>query len=203
MNLYRWVSGLGLVPRVIGNVKGSSGSVPQPGHAEGVRREVGPEPGDGDVVRRRLQDQFRAGDRRERDWIQGACRGACRAVSSLRRIVRSSSRRSTTSTNCGSLGASSTTRSGRRWREGLLPRGAPGPEAAALSELYKMGDGPLYPFWIPYHLPHFEAPDAIARVAVFGDSTGPAARRVRSSKCAPWPSAISRLARPSTSTACS
>jgi predicted homoserine dehydrogenase-like protein len=37
-----------------------------------------------------------------------------------------------------------------------------------------MGDGPLYPFWIPYHLPHFEAPNAIARVVLLGDNLAPA-----------------------------
>src|SRR5262249_42042862 len=36
--------------------------------------------------------------------------------------------------------------------------------------LYKMGEGPLYSFFIPYHLVHFEVPSAIARVALFGDS---------------------------------
>jgi predicted homoserine dehydrogenase-like protein len=35
--------------------------------------------------------------------------------------------------------------------------------------LYKMGEGPLYPFWTPYHLVHFEAPNAIARDELFGD----------------------------------
>ncbi len=39
--------------------------------------------------------------------------------------------------------------------------------------LYKMGDGPLYPFWVPYHLPHFDAPNSIARVALFGDGAAP------------------------------
>ena len=39
--------------------------------------------------------------------------------------------------------------------------------------LYKMGEGPLYPFWIPYHLVHFEAPNAIARVVLFGDELAP------------------------------
>ena len=39
--------------------------------------------------------------------------------------------------------------------------------------LYKMGEGPLYPFWIPYHLPHFETPNAIARVVLFGDDVAP------------------------------
>ena len=33
-----------------------------------------------------------------------------------------------------------------------------------------MGDGPLYSFFIPYHLVHLEVPSAIARVALFGDS---------------------------------
>jgi predicted homoserine dehydrogenase-like protein len=49
----------------------------------------------------------------------------------------------------------------------------PDPKQQHYLSLYKMGDGPLYPFWIPYHLPHFEAPNAIARVVLFGDSTAP------------------------------
>jgi predicted homoserine dehydrogenase-like protein len=36
-----------------------------------------------------------------------------------------------------------------------------------------MGEGPLYPFWIPYHLVHFEAPNAIARVVLFRDEVAP------------------------------
>jgi predicted homoserine dehydrogenase-like protein len=39
--------------------------------------------------------------------------------------------------------------------------------------LYKMGEGPLYPFWIPYHLVHFETPFSIARVVDFGDNLAP------------------------------
>jgi predicted homoserine dehydrogenase-like protein len=49
----------------------------------------------------------------------------------------------------------------------------PDPKQQHYLELYKMGKGPLYPFWIPYHLPHFEAPNAIARVALFGDEIAP------------------------------
>src|SRR3989442_7417793 len=36
-----------------------------------------------------------------------------------------------------------------------------------------MGEGPLYPFWTPYHLVHFEVPNAIARVVLFGDEVAP------------------------------
>jgi predicted homoserine dehydrogenase-like protein len=35
--------------------------------------------------------------------------------------------------------------------------------------LYKVGAGPYYPFYVPYHLCHFEAPSAIARAAIFND----------------------------------
>jgi hypothetical protein len=34
-----------------------------------------------------------------------------------------------------------------------------------------MGPGPLYSFFIPYHLVHFEAPNAIARAVLFRDPT--------------------------------
>jgi predicted homoserine dehydrogenase-like protein len=40
-------------------------------------------------------------------------------------------------------------------------------------KLYKMGDGPLYTFTIPYHLVHFEVPNAIARVVLFRDEIAP------------------------------
>lgn len=39
-------------------------------------------------------------------------------------------------------------------------------------ELYKLGTGPLYSFYHPYHLCHFEAPLTIARVVLFGDACG-------------------------------
>src|SRR4029077_4643805 len=32
---------------------------------------------------------------------------------------------------------------------------------------------PLYPFWIPYHLVHFETPFSIARVVLFRDEVAP------------------------------
>jgi predicted homoserine dehydrogenase-like protein len=35
--------------------------------------------------------------------------------------------------------------------------------------LYKLGEGPLYSFYTPYHLCHFEVPLSVARVVLFGD----------------------------------
>ncbi|CAN5716937.1 NAD(P)-dependent oxidoreductase [soil metagenome] len=37
-------------------------------------------------------------------------------------------------------------------------------------KLYKLGDGPIYCFYRPYHLCHFEAPSAVARAVDFGDA---------------------------------
>jgi len=36
---------------------------------------------------------------------------------------------------------------------------------------YKMGDGPFYVFYTPYHLPHLQIASTIARAALFGDAT--------------------------------
>lgn len=36
--------------------------------------------------------------------------------------------------------------------------------------LYKLGQGPLYSFYTPYHLCHFEVPNTIARAALLGDA---------------------------------
>lgn len=37
-------------------------------------------------------------------------------------------------------------------------------------ELYKLGTGPLYSFYAPYHLCHFEVPTTVARAALLGDA---------------------------------
>jgi predicted homoserine dehydrogenase-like protein len=37
-------------------------------------------------------------------------------------------------------------------------------------DLYKLGPGPLYSFYTPYHLCHFEVPLSCARVVLFGDA---------------------------------
>ena len=37
-------------------------------------------------------------------------------------------------------------------------------------ELYKLGTGPLYSFYTPWHLCHFEVPNSVARAVIFGDA---------------------------------
>ena len=45
------------------------------------------------------------------------------------------------------------------------------PVRAAYLEYLKMGAGPLYTFYTPFHLPHLEIPLTVARAALFGDAT--------------------------------
>jgi predicted homoserine dehydrogenase-like protein len=49
----------------------------------------------------------------------------------------------------------------------------PDPKQRHYLDYYHMGQGPLYPFWVPFHLVHFETPNTIARVVLFGDEVAP------------------------------
>jgi len=44
------------------------------------------------------------------------------------------------------------------------------PSEQQFLRLYKMGDGPLYVFYVPYHLCHYEVPITVARAALFDDA---------------------------------
>jgi predicted homoserine dehydrogenase-like protein len=44
------------------------------------------------------------------------------------------------------------------------------PQQRHYLNLYKLGTGPLYCFYTPYHLCHFEVPNTVARAVLFGDA---------------------------------
>jgi len=51
-----------------------------------------------------------------------------------------------------------------------------------------MGDGPLYVFYVPYHLPHLETPLTVARAVLFHDAAtqplaGPVVDVITTAKC--------------------
>jgi predicted homoserine dehydrogenase-like protein len=48
----------------------------------------------------------------------------------------------------------------------------PDPKQQHYLKLFKLGDGPLYSFYTPYHLCHLEVPYTIGRVVDFADSAG-------------------------------
>lgn len=45
------------------------------------------------------------------------------------------------------------------------------PEQRRYLDIYKLGPGPLYSFYTPYHLCHFEIPGTIAKVELLGEAT--------------------------------
>lgn len=44
------------------------------------------------------------------------------------------------------------------------------PERRQYMQYFKMGDGPFYTFYVPYHLPHLEVPLTVARAVLFNDA---------------------------------
>jgi predicted homoserine dehydrogenase-like protein len=171
MNLVRWVQGLGLTPRVIGNVKGLQDPYRNPTTQREWAERWGQNPAmvtsfaDGSKIsfEQAIVANATGFTVRQRGMSRGvAFDGSVMDIAALYDVDE-----------IRALG-------------GIVDYtvGPPGVKVFCLAEhhdakqrhyleLYKLGDGPLYPFWIPYHLPHFETPNAIARVVLFGDNLAP------------------------------
>jgi predicted homoserine dehydrogenase-like protein len=168
VNLYRWVKGLGLTPRVIGNVKGLQDPYRNPTTQKGFAEKWGQNP--------TMVTSFADGSKLS--FEQAIVANATGFVVRTRGMSR------------GLEYKDDVTKIGRLYDIDELRKlggvidyvvGTPLTKVYCLAEhpdpkqqhylsFYKMGDGPLYSFFIPYHLVHFEVPSAIARVVLFGDS---------------------------------
>ena len=167
MNLVRWVQGLGLTPRVIGNVKGLQDPYRNPNTQRGFAEKWGQNPA--------MVTSFADGSKIsfEQTIVANATgfkvleRGMSRGVKfdgsplelpSLYDIDQVREVGGIVDYTVGPAAA-----------KVFVLAEHPDPKQRHYLSLYKLGDGPLYPFWIPYHLPHIETPNAIARVTLFGD----------------------------------
>jgi predicted homoserine dehydrogenase-like protein len=171
MNLVRWVQGLGLVPRVVGNVKG----LQDPYRNPDTQREFAEKWGQNPAMVTSFADGSKISF--EQTIVANATgfkvlnRGMSRGVPfdgsplDLPSLYDVDEVRQLGGIVDYTVGPSAV--------KVFVLAEHPDPKQQHYLSLYKMGDGPLYPFWIPYHLPHFEAPNAIARVVLFGDSTAP------------------------------
>jgi predicted homoserine dehydrogenase-like protein len=168
MNLYRWVKGLGLTPRVMGNIKGLQDPYRNPTtqRAFAERWEQNPA----------MVTSFADGSKIsfEQTIVANATgfrvksRGMSRGLEYRGDVMK-----------IGSLYDLDEVRScvgivdyvvGTPLTKIYCLAEHPDPKQQHYLNLYKMGEGPLYPFFVPYHLVHFEAPNAIARVVLFRDS---------------------------------
>jgi predicted homoserine dehydrogenase-like protein len=171
MNLYRWVQGLGLVPRVIGNVKGLQDPYRNPTTQQGWAERWGQNAAmvtsfaDGSKIS--FEQSIVANATGFRVRSRGMSRGLKYdgSIMEIHKLYDIDELRT--------LGGIVDYTVGPSLIKVFVLAEHTDPKQRHYLNLYKMGEGPLYPFWFPYHLVHFETPNAIARVVLFGDELAP------------------------------
>jgi predicted homoserine dehydrogenase-like protein len=171
MNLCRWVRGLGLVPRVIGNIKGLQDPYRNPTTQKGFAEKWGQNPAmvtsfaDGSKIsfEQSIVANATGFKVRSRGMSRGLeYRGDIMQIGKLYDVDEARE-----------LGGIIDYVVGTPLTKVFVLAEHTDPKQQMYLNLYKMGDGPLYPFFIPYHLVHFEVPSSIARVVLFRDSVAP------------------------------
>jgi len=168
INLVRWVKGLGLTPRVIGNIRGLQDPYRTPDTQRGFAEKWGQNPA--------MVTSFADGSKIS--FEQAIVANATGFVVRSRGMSRGLEYRGDVM-NVGSiydidelrrLGGIVDYVVGTPLTKVFVLAEHPDPKQQHYLNLYKMGPGPLYSFFIPYHLVHFEVPNAIARAVIFRDS---------------------------------
>ncbi|HYD16676.1 MAG TPA: NAD(P)-dependent oxidoreductase [Candidatus Nanoarchaeia archaeon] len=168
INLYRWVKGLGLTPRVIGNIKGLQDPYRNPTTQKGFADKWGQNPAmvtsfaDGSKI------SFEQSIVANATGFKVRSRGMSRGLDYKEDVMQIGKLYDVE--ECRKLGGIIDYVVGTPHTKVYVLAEHPDPKQQHYLNLYKMGEGPLYPFFIPYHLVHFEVPSAIARVVLFRDS---------------------------------
>src|SRR2546426_6433591 len=168
MNLYRWVKGLGLIPRVMGNIKGLQDPYRNPTTQKGWAERWGQNPA--------MVTSFADGSKIsfEQTIVANATgfvvrsRGMSRGLEYRDDIMQIG--KIYDLDELRRLGGIVDYVVGTPLTKVYCLAEHPDPKQQHYLNLYQMGDGPLYSFFVPYHLVHFEVPNAIARVVLFRDS---------------------------------
>ena len=171
MNLYRWVKGLGLIPRVVGNVKGLQDRYRNPttqkAWAERWDQNAAMVTSFADGSKISFEQSIVANATGFKVRQRGMTRGQVYdgSIMDIHQLYDLEELRD--------LGGVVDYTVGPAGVKVFCLAEHSDPKQRHYLNLYKMGEGPLYPFWVPYHLVHFEAPNAIARVVLFGDNLAP------------------------------
>ncbi|WP_298459854.1 NAD(P)H-dependent oxidoreductase [uncultured Cellulomonas sp.] len=169
MNLVRFVRGLGLEPLVAGNIKGLQDPYRNPTTQEGFARRWGQDP--------HMVTSFADGTKIS---MEQAVVANATGMSVHRRGMLGRDHHEHVDTlvdhydvdELRSLGGAVDYVVGAQPGPGVYVLGThDDPRQRHYLELYKLGTGPLYSFYTPYHLCHFEVPTTIARAALLGDAT--------------------------------
>lgn len=171
MNLVRWVKGLGLIPRVIGNVKGLQDPYRNPTTQKGFAEQWGQNPAmvtsfaDGSKI------SFEQAIVANATGFKVRSRGMSRGLEYRGDVMKIGELYDVDEARA--LGGIIDYVVGTPLTKVYVLAEHTDPKQRHYLNLYKMGPGPLYPFFTPYHLVHFEVPNAIARVALFRDNVAP------------------------------
>jgi predicted homoserine dehydrogenase-like protein len=167
MNLYRWVKGLGLTPRVMGNIKGLQDPYRNPTTQKGFAEKWGQNPA--------MVTSFADGSKIsfEQAIVANATgfsvlnRGMSRGLEYKDDVMKIGKLYDVDQVR--KLGGVIDYVVGTPLTKVYCLAEHPDPKQQHYLSLYKMGEGPLYSFFIPYHLVHFEVHNAIGRVVCFRD----------------------------------
>jgi predicted homoserine dehydrogenase-like protein len=168
INLYRWVKGLGLTPRVMGNIKGLQDPYRNPTTQKGFAEKWGQNAA--------MVTSFADGSKIsfEQTIVANATgfvvksRGMSRGMEYKGDVMQIGKLYDVQELQ--KLGGVIDYVVGTPLTKIYCLAEHPDPKQQHYLNLYKMGEGPLYPFFTPYHLVHFEVPNAIARVALLRDN---------------------------------
>jgi predicted homoserine dehydrogenase-like protein len=171
MNLYRWVKGLGIKPVLCGNIKGLHDPYRNPTTQEGFARKWG--------MKAAMVTSFADGTKLSFEnaivanatGMRVAKRGMFGPVVAPGTPIQEAVNWYPIDALCNGAGIVDYC-VGAVPNPGVFVLGAANDsfDAHYLS-LYKMGPGPLYCFYWPYHLCHFEVPYTVARAAIYRDAT--------------------------------
>ena len=171
MNLYRFVKGIGVRPVMCGNIKGLHDPYRNPTTQEGFAKKWGQNPS--------MVTSFADGTKIS--FEQAIVANGCDFRVLRRAMMGPTVETGTLITEAVKQFPEDRVVDGPGWVDyvvGAVP--APGVFVLGTIEhtrqkhylnLYKLGEGPLYCFYTPYHLCHFEAPNTLARAALFQDAT--------------------------------
>lgn len=168
MNLYRFVASIGYQPVLLGNIKGLQDRYRTPETQKGFAANAGISPqmatsfADGTKIS--MENAVVANATGFKVGRRGMYGPECRHVNEAKELFPLEQMRDTGLVDY-ILGAE------------------PGPGVFVLGynddplrkpymNYFKMGDGPLYVFYVPYHLPHLEVPLTAARAVLFRDAAG-------------------------------
>ncbi len=170
MNLYRFVKGIGVRPALCGNIKGLHDPYRNPTTQKGFAEKWGQNP--------QMVTSFADGTKIS--FEQAIVANATGMRVARRGMFGPTVPAGTPITETVSLYPAEELLEGPGIVDYVVGA-APGPGVFVLGthdhpvqkhylNLYKLGEGPLYCFYTPYHLCHFEVPNTVARAVLFGDA---------------------------------